>query len=89
MHKLANHGVDLQVIQSKIFEIRGQRVMLDQDLVELYGTEIKTFEGGSEAEYPAFPRRFYVCAEKEEWDILRTKIASSSWGGSRYLLYKA
>lgn len=35
------HGVDLQVIQSKIYEIRGQRVMLDFDLADLYGTETK------------------------------------------------
>ena len=35
------HGVDLQIIQRKIYEIRGQRVMLDRDLAELYGTETK------------------------------------------------
>ena len=33
--------VDLQLIQSKIYEIRGQRVMLDRDLAELYGIETK------------------------------------------------
>lgn len=31
--------VDLQLIQSKIYEIRGQRVMLDFDLAQMYGTE--------------------------------------------------
>lgn len=31
--------MDLQIIQDKIYEIRGQRVMLDFDLAELYGTE--------------------------------------------------
>ncbi len=35
------HGVDLQMIQRRIYEIRGQRVMLDFDLAELYGTETK------------------------------------------------
>ena len=35
------HGVDLQMIQRKIYEIRGQRVMLDFDLAELYGIETK------------------------------------------------
>ena len=33
--------MDLQIIQDKIYEIRGQRVMLDFDLAELYGTETK------------------------------------------------
>ena len=35
------YGVDLQMIQRRIYEIRGQRVMLDFDLAELYGTETK------------------------------------------------
>ena len=33
--------MDLQIIQDKIYEIRGQKVMLDFDLAELYGTETK------------------------------------------------
>lgn len=36
-----HYGVDLQVIERKIYEIRGQRVMLDFDLAELYGIENK------------------------------------------------
>ena len=38
---MLRHGVDLQVIQSKIYEIRRQRVMLDFDLAEMYGIETK------------------------------------------------
>lgn len=33
--------MELQIIQNKIYEIRGQRVMIDRDLAELYGTETK------------------------------------------------
>ena len=36
--------VDLQLIQSKIYEIRGQRVMLDFDLAQMYGTETKVLK---------------------------------------------
>ena len=43
----------LQVIQSKIYEIRGQKVMLDRDLAEMYGVQTKPF-----------PRRFYVSTDK-------------------------
>ena len=38
--------MDLQLIQNKIYEIRGQRVMLDFDLAELYGTETKKAQRG-------------------------------------------
>ena len=47
----------LQVIQSKIYEIRGQKVMLDRDLAEMYGVQTK-------AQYRPFPRRFYVSTDK-------------------------
>mgnify|MGYP002530585208 CR=1 FL=1 len=39
--------MDLQIIQDKIYEIRGQKVMLDFDLAELYGTETKVDENGN------------------------------------------
>ena len=41
--------MDLQIIQNKIFEIRGYRVMLDFHLAELYGVQTKAFETGSKA----------------------------------------
>lgn len=37
--------MELQVIQNKIYEIRGQKVMLDFDLAELYGSETKRLKG--------------------------------------------
>ena len=79
------HGVDLQVIQSKIYEIRGQRVMLDRDLAELYGTETKRLKEAVRRNIRRFPDDFMFVLGKEEWNNLRSKIASSSWGGSRYL----
>ena len=51
-------GVDLQVIQSKIYEIRGQRVMLDFDLAELYGTETKYLKRSVKNNIRRFPVDF-------------------------------
>ena len=50
---------NIEVIKDRILEIRGQRVMLDRDLAELYGVETK---GGRKTQYLPFPGRLYVCA---------------------------
>lgn len=42
---------NLQVIQSKIYEIRGQKVMLDFDLAEMYGTETKRLKEAVRQKY--------------------------------------
>ena len=81
------YGVDLQVIKSKIYEIRGQKVMLDRDLAELYGTETKRLKEAVRRNSKRFPGDFMFVLSKEEWDNLRSQFASSSWGGSRYLPY--
>jgi hypothetical protein len=47
--------MELDFIQNMIFEIRGQRVMLDFHLAELYEVENKSFKTGSKAKYRSFP----------------------------------
>ena len=50
--------VDLQLIQSKIYEIRGQRVMLDFDLAQMYGTETKVLKQAVKRNIKRFPTDF-------------------------------
>ena len=53
--------MDIQIIQNKIYEIRGRRVMLDFDLAESLSSGDKTTERGRKAQYRAFRGRgFYV-----------------------------
>ena len=52
--------MELQLIQSKIYEIRGQRVMLDFDLSEMYGVETKRLKEQVRRNPERFPRGFYV-----------------------------
>ena len=54
----------LQVIQSKIYEIRGQKVMLDRDLAEMYGVQNESIESSRKRNIDRFPRRFYVSTDK-------------------------
>lgn len=76
----------LQLIQSKIYEIRGQRVMLDFDLAELYGTETKRLKEAVRRNIRRFPADFMFELTKEEYICLRSQFASSNnRGGTRYM----
>lgn len=71
--------MELQIIQNKIFEIRGVRVMLDFDLAEMYETETKRLKEAVRRNLNRFLPDFMFELIPEEWQILRTKFATSSW----------
>ena len=78
--------MELQVIQNKIYEIRGQKVMLDFDLAELYGSETKRLKEAVRRNLKRFPCDFMFELTKEEFESLRSQIASSNGrGGLRYM----
>jgi phage regulator Rha-like protein len=77
--------MQLQIIQSKIYEIRGQKVMLDFDLAILYETETKRLKEAIRRNIDRFPSDFMFEITKSEFEILRTQIATSKRGGVRYL----
>jgi len=79
--------MDLSIIQKKIFEIHGQRVMLDKHLAELYGVETKVLVQGMKRNINRFPSDFMFQLNQSEWEHLRSQFVTSSWGGSRYLPY--
>ena len=75
-------------MQSKIYEIRGQKVMLDFDLAEMYGTETKRLKEAVKRNIRRFPSDFMFELTKDEYIFLRSQIASSkSRGGTRYMPY--
>lgn len=76
--------MELQIIQQKIHEIRGVRVMLDVDLAELYGVEPKRLKEAVRRNIKRFPPDFMFELSDAEFKILRSQIVTSSWGGSRY-----
>ncbi len=76
--------MELQIIQQKIYEIRGLRVMLDADLAELYGVETKRLKEAVRRNIERFPADFMFELTDAEFKILRTQFATSSWGGTRY-----
>lgn len=64
--------MDLQIIQNKIFEVRGYRVMLDHHLAELYGVPTKVLKQAVKRNEKRFPSDFKITLTKEEWDELVT-----------------
>lgn len=79
--------INEDTIQSKIYVIRGQKVMLDFELAEIYGYTTKRFNEQVKNNIERFDEDFRFQLTKEEFDNLRSKKSTSSWGGSRYLPY--
>ena len=76
---------DITVIQNKIYEIRGLRVMLNFDLAALYQLETKRLKEAVRRNIERFEGdEFMFELTEKEYADLRSQIATSSWGGRRY-----
>jgi hypothetical protein len=69
-----------------IYTVRGQRVMLDSDLAEVYGVGTKALNQAVNRNSKRFPPQFAFQLSKDEWNVLRSQIVTSnaSRGGRRY-----
>jgi len=76
---------ELQLIQSKIYEIRGQKVMLDFDLAEMYEVETRVLNQAVKRNIRRFPDDFMFQLTVNEWDNLKSQFVISRWGGTRKL----
>ena len=74
-------------ICNRVYTIRGQQVMLDYDLAEIYGYEVKRLNEQVKRNINRFPNDFMFQLEEAEFDILKSQFATSSWGGKRKLPY--
>lgn len=79
--------MELQPIQSKIYEIRGQRVMLDRDLAELYQVTTSALNQAVKRNSKRFPSDFMFQITNQEFTNLKSQIVTSSWGGIRKMPY--
>jgi hypothetical protein len=74
-------------IAAAILIIRGQRVMLDRDLAELYGVATKVLIQAVKRNADRFPEDFMFLFTEQEFNNLRSQSVTSSWGGRRYPPY--
>jgi hypothetical protein len=79
--------VPIERIESAILLIRGEKVMLDQDIAELYGVETRTLVQAVKRNIDRFPSDFMFQLSDEEFDNLKSQIVTTSWGGRRTAPY--
>lgn len=65
--------MDVLIIQEKIVELRGKKVMLDADLALLYGMDTKVLKQAVRRNLERFPDDFMFTLTKEEYDLLRSQ----------------
>ena len=70
--------MELQIIQNKIYEIRGQRVMLDRDLAEIYGVETRLLNQAVKRNIERFPIDFMFQLADDEFKNWRSQIVMSN-----------
>jgi hypothetical protein len=72
-----------QALGSRILEVRGQRVLLDSDLADLYEVDTKRLNEQVKRNAERFPADFMFQLSPEEFADLKSQFATSSWGGRR------
>ncbi|MDR3266418.1 MAG: ORF6N domain-containing protein [Tannerella sp.] len=77
--------MDLEKIKSKIITIQEQQVILDSEVAELYGVETKRINEAVSNNPDKFPAGYIISLAAEEWDNLKSKFSTSSWGGKHKL----
>src|ERR1035437_4607032 len=76
-----------EMVVNKIYHLRGQRVMLDRDLAELYGVSTGNLNLAVRRNKNRFPVDFMFQLNKSEMQNLILQFAISSWGGTRKFPY--
>ncbi|HUO76491.1 MAG TPA: ORF6N domain-containing protein [Thermodesulfovibrionales bacterium] len=80
--------IPVEIIEKKILLIRGEKVMLDADLAELYGVEVKHLKRQVRRNIGRFPADFMIQLSKEEYEFLRRHFGTLKRGEhSKYLPY--
>ncbi len=84
---MENKFVPDEIIMNKIYFIRGQKVMLDSDLAELYGVETRRLNEQVARNIDRFPDDFMFRLGVNEFESLMSQFATSKRGGRRKLPY--
>ncbi len=86
---MAKKNVQVIVVEekilNKIYFIRGEKVMLDKDLAEMYGVETRALNQSIKRNIKRFPKDFMFQINEKEFTNLMSQNVISSWGGVRKL----
>ena len=81
----STEAISAQALAGRIVVIRGQRVLLDSDLAELYEVETRRLNEQVKRNIGRFPVDFMFKLTSDEFENLKSQFATSSWGGRRKL----
>ena len=76
---------DISRVENKIITLHNKLVILDSDVAELYGVETKHINQAVANNSDKFIDGYVISLDKNEWDNLKSKILTSSWGGKNKL----
>lgn len=74
-----------EIVMNKIYVLRGQKVMIDSDLAELYGVETRVLNQAVGRNLERFPEDFMFQLNEKEWNNFTEEKNTSNWGGRRKL----
>ena len=84
---IINKESNIEVIKNRIYEVRGQRVMLDRDLAELYEVEVKYLKRQVNRNIERFPSDFMFAISHEEYNSLRCQNGTLKSGRGQHAKY--
>jgi phage regulator Rha-like protein len=73
--------VKFEAVEKRILDVRGEKVILDSDVAELYGVETKRVNEAVKNNPDKFPEGYIIALNKKEWDGLKSKFSTSIKGG--------
>ncbi len=79
--------INESLVISKIYLLRGQKVMIDEDLAQMYGVQTRRLNEQVKRNLERFPGDFMFQLTDGEFENLKSQFATSSWGGRRKLPY--
>lgn len=76
-------AITIKKISSKIYPIRGQKIMLDRDLAALYGISTKALKQAVKRNINRFPEDFMFVLTRQKFLNLRSQFVTSNWRSSK------
>jgi hypothetical protein len=80
-----NEIIKYKEVEEKVLTIRGEKVLLDSSVAELYSVETREINQAVKNNPDKFPEGYIINLDSEEWRNLKSKILISSWGGKNKL----
>ena len=78
-----NNPLSAQSIEAKLISIKGQQVLIDRDVAQLYGVQTKRINEAVKNNPDKFPKAYMVALTSKDWNVLRSKISTTNFSKTR------